>query len=381
MAKKKSSPAVRFLWIIAGLTVLFVAGALAYRLFEQDLMRWTMIPSKPFEPVPLPPGISYADNALWIARPGQKDSPAAFLPQSIPPPPPPQASVFFVHPTSFVESSAWNAPVEEPESRRRAGLFVRTQASVFNGVGAIWAPRYRQAAFGAFLTADANARRALDFAYRDVLAAYEQFLKEAPKDRPIILAGHSQGSLHLLRLLHERIMPGPESQRIAAAYLIGWPVSETADLPFLPLPACERADQSGCVISWQSFAEPADPKQVTDVFDASTGPTGIPRAGSAMLCVNPLTGTKGGTAAAAANLGTLIPGDDLTGRTLEPGKVAARCDLRGFLLVGRDDTLPELGPFVLPGNNYHVYDYALFWANLRADAARRVAGFGGRQGR
>ena len=31
MAKKKSSLAVRFLWIIAGLTVLVVAGALAYR--------------------------------------------------------------------------------------------------------------------------------------------------------------------------------------------------------------------------------------------------------------------------------------------------------------------------------------------------------------
>ena len=36
---------------------------------------------------------------------------------------------------------------------------------------------------------------------------------------------------------------------------------------------------------------------------------------------------------------------------------------------------PQLGPYVLPGNNYHVYDYPLFWANLRADAERRVAAF------
>jgi len=27
---------------------------------------------------------------------------------------------------------------------------------------------------------------------------------------------------------------------------------------------------------------------------------------------------------------------------------------------------------VLPGNNYHVYDIPLFWANTKADVARRV---------
>jgi len=27
---------------------------------------------------------------------------------------------------------------------------------------------------------------------------------------------------------------------------------------------------------------------------------------------------------------------------------------------------------VLPGNNYHVYDYALFWAAIRTDAERRL---------
>ena len=32
-----------------------------------------------------------------------------------------------------------------------------------------------------------------------------------------------------------------------------------------------------------------------------------------------------------------------------------------------------MGPYVLPGNNYHVYDYPLFWANVRvvADALWR----------
>jgi hypothetical protein len=34
--------------------------------------------------------------------------------------------------------------------------------------------------------------------------------------------------------------------------------------------------------------------------------------------------------------------------------------------------VPALGPFVLPGNNYHVYDFALFWAAIRSDAERRM---------
>ena len=42
-------------------------------------------------------------------------------------------------------------------------------------------------------------------------------------------------------------------------------------------------------------------------------------------------------------------------------------------IVRRDP--PSLGSYVLPGNNYHVYDYPLFWANVRADVARRLDAF------
>ncbi len=53
-----------------------------------------------------------------------------------------------------------------------------------------------------------------------------------------------------------------------------------------------------------------------------------------------------------------------------PGRVGARCD-DGFLII--DGDVPRMGAFVLPGNNYHVYDYALFWGAVRRDAERRVA--------
>lgn len=362
----------RFLWIVAGLVVLLLIGALVYRIFQMDLMKAALVPSVAFEEQEKPePGPAYADAAMWLARPDIPGNPSLWTPEGIAPSARPEAAVFFIHPTSYLERSHWNAPLDDVESQERARLFVRSQASAFNSVGSVWAPKYRQATFGAFLTTKADAQQALDFAYKDVVAAFDEFLKEAPKDQPIILAAHSQGSLHLTRLLRELIAGSPIADRIVAAYIVGWPISTTADLQALGLPGCEAPDQARCILSWQSFAEPAEPKMVTDVYDASTAPDGTSRAGSPMLCVNPITGANGGEADADVNLGTLVPNGDLTEAKLVPGAVPARCDVRGFLLIGRET--PELGNYVLPGNNYHVYDIPLFWANLRADVARREA--------
>jgi hypothetical protein len=366
----------RFLWVVAGMVILVLAGALGYRLFERQLMKAAMVPTAEFREMPMPKGPTYEDASLWISRPDIPNHPALWLPTGFAAPEPKEpakASVFFIHPTSYLNRSSWNAPVDEMESQLRARLFVRHQASVFNGIADIWAPKYRQATFGAFLTTEEDALKALDFAYRDIAAAFDAFLAQAPKERPIILAGHSQGSLHLTRLLRERVAGKPLAKRIAAAYVVGWPISATADLELLGLPACETAGQGGCILSWQTFGEPADPKMVTDVYDASVAPNGKPRAGSPMLCVNPLTGNKGDEALATANIGTIIPNATLTEGELRAPGVPARCGVNGFLLIGED--VPDLPPYVLPGKNYHVFDYALFWANVRADAEARLKSF------
>lgn len=361
----------KFLYVVAALIVLALASAFAYRIWGVQLMRQFMVPSARFEALPAQPAGAYADPAMWIARPDRPNNPARWTPPGVQPAAAPRAAVFFIHPTSFLDRNRWNAPLDDADANGRAALFLRAQASAFNEAGAIWAPRYRQATFGAFLTSANDAQRALDLAYRDIDAAFSQFLREAG-DRPIILAGHSQGALHLTRLLRDRVAGTPLARRLVAAYVVGWPVSRTADLPLMGLPECARADQAGCILSWQSFAEPADPALILDTFDATTGFTGRSRAGTAMVCTNPLTGTPNAAAPAGANLGMLLPDANLANATLAPGRVGARCSGRGILLIGDP---PELGNYVLPGNNYHVFDYSLFWANVRADAARRLAGF------
>ena len=361
----------RFLGCIVVLTLLAVAGAFAFYQWGGQMLVRAATPTGHYEEPAPASGPDYSAAQSWAARPGTSRERTRWLPRGAVATAPAVASAatFYVHPTTYLKTDRWNAPLEPGgQAGRSIELFLRSQASVFNGAGDVWAPRYRQAAYGAFLLSSDDARKSLDLAYRDVRAAFDRFLAEVGPDRPLILAGHSQGSMHVLRLLAERrdALRG----RLVAAYVGGWPVGLASDLPATRLPACARPDQAGCLLSWQSFAEPGNVQPVLGAWVGTNGLTGRKRSRRDMACVNPLTGTLGGVAPPAANRGTLVPDKALDDAALVPGRVGARCD-GGFLWI--DGDIPELGPYVLPGNNYHVYDYALFWANLRDDVARRLA--------
>lgn len=353
--------------------MLSLASAFAYRLWGQQLLTAAMVPSAPFAAPPPLSAEDYERRDMWLARPDiVRDNPGTWLPAGVKAEPAQRpAAVFFVHPTTYLTTfkARWNMSSVDRESLALAGQFIRSQASALNAVGPIWAPKYRQAHFGAFLTDLPAASKALDAAYRDVDAAFSSFLKANPEG-PIILAAHSQGSRHLMHLMHNRVAGTPLAGRIVAAYIVGWPISVEADLPALGLPGCTRRGEAGCIIGWQSFAEPSDTGTIVASFDRETGLAGVPRKGTHMLCINPLTGAPNGAAAESQNLGTLIFVDPVAQSRLVKGAVPARCDAKGFLMIGN---APDLGAQVLPGNNYHVYDYALFWANIRRDAQERLA--------
>lgn len=410
-AKESSNLAARrFLAIIAALVVLAIAGAFAYRIFAPHLMRAAFVPDVSFADSPKPEATFYDRADAWLARPGIPADVVRWTPEGYSPAPKPAVAVFYVHPTTYLKGDRWNAPIAlTGDPRFRQTVFLKSQASVFNGIGEVWAPKYRQATFGAFLSlGEPDSAKSFALAYSDVEKAFELFLREIPADRKIILAGHSQGSLHLVSLLAQRIAGTPVADRIVAAYLIGWPISIESDLPKLGLKPCETPEETRCIIAYQSYAEPAQPESIFDPFYTTTGLTGAPRAGTHLLCTNPLSGTpdvppeaesveteaphhsslaaeasplpvetmEGAEASdpygAARNLGTLIPVDETySNATLESGVVGAKCTDKGYLSIGEKP--PEgLRSYVLPGNNYHVYDYALFWTNLRTDAERRA---------
>ena len=402
----------KFLYIVSSLIVLVIVVGIALSIWSREATEIAFVPRGDFvEQEPLDQN-AYQDPAMWYSRPGlgandparyqpavaetspdpaertpSPDTPAAeqSLDRGVPqvginsqpgeianPRELPDFAVFFVPPTSYTKGALgdWNAPLNDADTDQLARVFLRGLASPFNRADEVWAPKYRQAAVGAFLTDREEATRAIDAAYADVEQAFRYFVESVGSDKPIVLAGHSQGAAHVLRLLRDVVAGTELEPRIAAVYAPGWPISLAHDLPALPLPACASPGQSGCIVSYLSFADDGDPGQLLTRYSQMPGLDGQPRGTEdPVLCVNPLTGMAGGSAPASDNLGTLVPEDSLATAELVSGAVGARCGENGILYIGDP---PELGQGVLPGGNYHVYDIPLFWKNLQEDVVRRV---------
>lgn len=364
----------KFLYFMAILIVFVIACGFVLRIYANELTDWAFVPSAKFEEQAKLQTSIYDNREMWFSRSADGvNNPTLWRPEGVERAAATgKAAIFFVHPTSYVAKDHWNAPLDDPESQQRARIFLRGLSTAFSDAGTVWAPRYRQAAVGAFLTTKPEGKQALEAAYQDVLLAFDSFLAAQKPKTPIILAGHSQGALHLTHLLRERVAGKKLAKRIVAAYIVGWPVSVQADLPKMQLAACDNPDKTGCIMAWQSFAEPADYERILAAYNSTIGFTGESRSDTEILCTNPINGGTGPDALAAENLGTLKPNGDLSAGELIKGSIPARCDAKGFLLIGDP---PDLGPYRLPGNNYHVYDIPLFWANVRADALRRLEAF------
>ncbi len=407
----------KFLYLIVFLVVLVAAAGIALSIWSREATELAFVPQSDFVEQDALAQNAYEDPSMWYSRPGiGTEDPSRYQPsiaeredgplntpqpaspenpaneESLPSSPPsletgstrradvvpaseiPDFAVFFVHPTSYIpvnfrDEVNWNAALDDEQTELRARIFLRGLGSAFNRADEIWAPKYRQAAVGAFLTDKPEAQKAIDAAYRDVEQAFVYFVESVDEDQPIVLAGHSQGSLHILQLLRSKIAGTPLEARVAAVYPVGWPISVEHDLPALPFPACANAGQPACIASWNSFADDNDPSMMLDRFALAKGFDGQPRGDGPVVCTNPLTGAANDTAPASANLGTLVPENDFSSASLMAGMVPARCDSRGLLLIG---DAPDMGQAVLPGNNYHVYDIPLFWQNLQKDVVARV---------
>lgn len=320
----------------------------------------------PFDQQPQPRAPDYAQAAAWASRPGAEGLAAQVPVGATPLAKAPKIDVFYVYPTTFRSKLQWNADIRDAETNHWTDISViARQASVFNGCCRIFAPRYRQASLAAF-SAPVDGAKAYALAYGDVLRAFERYLAHDNKGRPFILAGHSQGALMVRRLLTERIKGTPAAGRMVAAYILGIGISR-GDFghAFAGIPACAKGDDTGCVLSWNSYLANSDTAayraRSTAAYRAKHGDTD-----SEMSCNNPLA--LGGSPALGA-----LPGEARDGplQPLVPGAVTAQCR-DGVLMV---EVNPALGLTPLPGGNMHYHDISLYYADIRADAARRAGAF------
>jgi hypothetical protein len=294
--------------------------------------------------------------------------------------------VFFVHPTTFNGGRNWNAPIDDRAAARQLDrIMLPNYAGPFGRVGRVFAPRYRQASLYAYeMTLREDARDARRFAYGDVLAAFHDYLARYNFGRPFIVVGVEQGGQLADRLLRQEIEPNPAlMSKLAAAYLIDVVIPASAYGPTAPLQPCRQRAQSRCVTAWAAVDE-SDPVAARRLLSRAMvwTPDWMLEnlGGEPVLCVNPLVGAAGDAAAPTRlNLGAANASELEWGARAAflPRQVSAQC-VDGVLRVSRPRSSSLRASGAWP-DKFKERPYNPFFADLEADARKRVAVYYGRE--
>jgi hypothetical protein len=378
--------------IIGCITLLLLVGA-AFWFFTYGML-WMITPRHAFGELAAPSPPDYGQKRFWAALPSEKDE-ADLVPEGVAPgdnQANAEADVFYIHPTAYFLGDSWNSPME---AGTRAEEFIQyylsSQASVFNACCRVYAPHYREATIYSFIDEGNDGKQALDLAYRDVATAFDYFLEHFNQGRPFIIASHSQGTAHAMRLIEQRISGTPLRERFIAGYLIGYVLpGDKFERSFKDVPPCADRADTGCIVAWDTFAPDS---ARADEFLYPYGDGWERRSsGSGVHCTNPLSWKLDGKPAdKALNLGAVkvppleqgfkIMGREHSGRRITSlpaplvGHTGARCD--NWLIVEKQ-TDPSFHPVFYDGN-YHLHDYSLFYLNLRQNALDRTKAFLERQ--
>lgn len=372
----------RIIWLIVILS-LMVPGAVLLWLFttesgQERLMSLALQPREPFAEHEPPPAPEYSLLSAWASLPELDDKadlrPAGEAKAELKEQASHAVDVFFIHPTTHLSSSSWNASHQEEGARSMLEDGVlRFQTSVYNLCCRVYAPRYRQATLWSFIGEEPDGGEALKLAYGDVRRAFDYFITNYNQGRPFILAAHSQGSFHGMRLLQEVIAARPElARRMIAAYLIGYSIP--ADMGLLDVPPCPSPEATQCYINWNAVLSTEGREGWLEDGKIWLNGELTTINGRKLACINPLNWQIDGVVMdKSANKGSL-PSAGLDGAFLGlvPGLTGARCE-QGLLVIDAPDH--EGFELFIGDGDYHIYDYNLFYQNLRENIARRIAAF------
>lgn len=229
----------------------------------------------------------------------------------------------------------------------------------------MYAPFYRQAVMDVYELPDEDREQYFEIAYNDIKASFDYYMKKCNKGRPIVLAGFSQGSDMVLRLLKDEFDNKKYQDRLVAAYMIGWPVTPQDIEQYPHIKMAQNSQDTGVVVSFNSEAESVN----TSMF--------VPQ-GTTSLSINPLTWTTDSTPADATyNMGACFMYGDKAGEEVYQFCGAYIDDERGTLKVtGIDGSEFTSGSKLFGEGVYHLYDYQFFYRNLQYNVAERLDKFG-----
>lgn len=311
----------------------------------------------PFDPdnhIPEPPDYSQSD--CWISKPAwfSKEKKAV--------------DVFWVYPTILSDSTSYLMDIHDTLLRQEAWWTLVSQASIFDGQANIYAPFYRQNNVNINPIMLTTARPIFKLGQQDLIAAFSYFMKHFNRgERPIILAAHSQGSVRVVELSKAgELLTGSRDllSRLIAAYTIGYSItpSDIEENPLIKI--SENASETGCFITYNSLSDAAGVERLA--------PTVLP--GS--FVVNPLNWkTDTAFAAASENIeAVFFRHDDPTNPIKYPHFAAAQ-KKGNALVITQVSNQEELAAtsVTFPEGVYHIYDYAIFYGNLKKNVGERIS--------
>lgn len=329
-------------------------------------------------------GIDYAQPEAWLALPGLA-SPAGLTPrgggfsdlqeQA-------RADLFYVHPTTGMRGDVANVPIDDPDALRTSRVMLAAQATAFNAVARIYAPRYRQMSLPLYERGEDGLQAPMNRAYADVRRAFAHYAAHHNRGRPFFILAHSQGANHALRLLSEAVQGTPLERRLVAAYVPGNPTPRAVFADDLTrIPPCARPDQTGCAAVWGVFGEGhtdfAGWEAANVYWDARRRRWRAP-GGQPLSNVNPVTWAADRKSAPAGLHRGAVPFGVAASHFARPLErlLGTRDDGR-YVFVAPVPLPPDLfddgGAF--GGTNYHVFDISLFWLDIRENARRRLTAF------
>lgn len=269
--------------------------------------------------------------------------------------------VFFIYPTMHTDKKdkTWNSDIFDSKTRQYVlESTVKYQSSAWYSVGNLYVPFYRQAHLRVFEESfwENGGQEAFNIAYQDVKQAFLIFLEKYNSGNPIIIASHSQGSGHAMRILQDFFDDKPLQNKLVAAYLIGTKITSK---DFKSLKLMTNKDETGGFVTWNTHRKMSNRKTQNTSFTVPFEYL------ENALCINPVTWNLEKTSDYSSHKGFLYLNTKIYPRSVKIENV----DKAVFVKIPKMDLIKKLAVSIV--RDYHKADINMFWEDIRQNSIHR----------
>jgi len=298
----------------------------------------------------------YSDKTNWMA---QEQNPTH------------EADLIFIYPTVAHKSPDGSGiSICDENYKKAAQSALQLFGSAFAPYTNVYAPYYRQITLDKALLSKSQEdyiQLATNTVVRtDVYAALDYYFKNLNNGRPFIFAGHSQGSAILRMILADYMKAHPEYlKQMVAAYVIGFSITKDYLKANPQLKFAQGETDTNVIISYNTEGPKA------------TLPSML--LGEGAVSINPLNWKLDETPATVdQNKGSF---DRKTLKIVKGYGDATLDTKRGVVVCTTEKNYvsQSFAGLVFGDKSLHVYDYLLYYQNLRENGKKRIDAFLGHE--